>query len=190
MPTDAFTNSDGTALATHNASWTVSVGGFSVNTNSLYATGAAACLAFWNAASFNDDQYSQVVLVAVGGSNRYLGCAVRCDTGSADTAYTAQYRSGAAGFLSKRVAGTPTTLSSTLNTPNVNDVLRLEAEGTTITALVNAAQDEQVTDSAIASGAAGIYGQNTSTLHRLDDWDGGNLGAGVTGSPYYAYAQQ
>ena len=60
---DAFTASNGTALQTYSVNWTIQNGGFTINSNQVGpAQSGAECGAFWNADSFDNDQYSQATL--------------------------------------------------------------------------------------------------------------------------------
>lgn len=178
--TDNFNGTTGTALATYSASWTVNNGAFAIQSNAVgsAAGGAIEGSARWNADTFNNNQYSQGTVLTPT-ALLYIGVTVRVSTSGATTWYLYEV-SSADRFLYKAVAGTLTELGTTPTGASANDVLRLEANGTTITPKRNGTTDTQVgavTDSAIASGSAGIGGYNTAgtTDTRLDNWEGGNL---------------
>ncbi len=177
--TDAFTGSDGTALTTYSANWTLNFGNFALFSNSLRPNGGDVntdAAAHWNADTFGNDQYAQGTVPAI--STAYMGVAARCAT-SAATFYNFLVNSDAY-YLNKYVAGAGTNLG---NTPSpdltVGDTLRIEANGTSIVAKRNGTNKiGPITDSSITSGSAGVTGNGTGTGGvRIDNWEGGNLGA-------------
>lgn len=179
---DSFTNTNGTLLTTHNSSWTFQSGTIVIQGNAAATNSAARdCFASWNADTFNDDQYSQgtILTVTVG---EYAGVACRMASGTIDTNYHYYSESGVS-YFQKLVDGTYTQFGSTGSGFASNDVVRIEASGTTITPKLNGTTDTSVggavTDSSIASGAAGIggYGVVGASGTRIDDWEGGDLGA-------------
>jgi len=180
--TDAFTGTDGTALTTYSANWSLNSGNFVINTNAVAPNQATTeCGARWNADTFGNDQYAQGKLANSTTTGQTIGVAVRAATGGA-ASYYGFYADGSGGgktFLFKMVAGTWTQLGSLGAALAVNAVLRLEVSGTTLTPKVNGSTQSPPgaqTDSAHSSGAAGISGYSVSTSMRLDDWEGGNLG--------------
>ena len=178
-PSDSFTNSDGTALPTHNALWVENVGSFAINTNAVYSDNTATGLARWNE-TFADDQFSQATHAAEGGGTGRIGVATRIATDGASTAYFAFGRQGTSTdkVLGKRVTGTNTTLASSATDVIVGDIIRLESEGSTQRFLLNGSEILSATDTAIASGQAGLFSDNnSSTGKRLDDWSSGDIGA-------------
>ena len=180
--TDAFTGADGTALTTYSASWTYNQGTFALINNNVRPSNTAQCLARWNADTFNDNQYSKGSWPNVYGN--YSGVAVRIDTGGAVTAYT-YYANEVDRQLAKIVAGTRTQLGSTGAAPADGNTCELDASGTTITPILNGSTDATIgaqTDSAIASGAAGLSGTGNLDA-RFDNWEGGDLAGGGGGAP-------
>ena len=182
--TDAFTGTDGTALTTYSANWSLNSGNFVINTNAVAPNQLTTeCGARWNADTFGNDQYAQGKLANITTAGQTIGVAVRAATGGA-ASYYGFYADGSGGgktFLFKMVAGTWTQLGSLGAALAVNAVLRLEVSGTTLTPKVNGSTQSPPgaqTDSALASGAAGLSGYSASTAMRLDDWEGGNLGGG------------
>lgn len=183
--TDAFTGTDGTQLTTYSANWTLQLGDFDIQSNALAPDSLANSdsLACWTADTFNADQYSQIKIVAVSTAPASIGPAVRVASG-ATTAYLL-FHSSAAWELWKVVAGTWTKINNGASrTLQVNDVLRLEISGTTLTVKINGvAQGSPTTDSDIASGYAGLHANKDDANHRGDDWEGGNLAAGGLSIP-------
>ena len=182
--TDAFTGTDGTALTTYSANWSLNSGNFVINTNAVAPNQSATeCGARWNADTFGNNQYAQSKLANITTTGQTIGVAVRAATGGA-ASYYGFYADGSGGgktFLFKMVAGSWTQLGSLGAALAVNDIIRLEVSGTTLTPKVNGSTQSPPgarTDSAHSSGAAGLSGYSVSTSMRLDDWEGGNLGGG------------
>lgn len=199
--TDAFTDTNGTALESHDANWTmIGTGGnsssWAINTNAAYPDSTTSNFARWDGDTFGDDQYSQAVLAAIdaAGSGRF-GLAVRITSPGADTAdkdgycFAVRNWSGnEARYLYSVTDASETILDSDGTASSTSEVLRIEANGTTIRALVDDVEILSATDSTHTSGSAGLYANNKSTSDcRLDDWEGGNLGTG-TGTSTIALA--
>jgi hypothetical protein len=183
--TDAFTDTNGTTLTDHDSSWvwhSKYAGSFmEIQSNALDMAGGGGDIKLygWEADTFSDDQYSEATLInEVNGTE--IGVAVRVSE-SACTAYIYEADLNET-FFAKVIAGTWTDLGSTGGGWDVNDVVRIEAEGTTITPYVNSVVDSGVggaaTDSSISSGNAGVCGYGSGSTSRIDDWEGGDLGGG------------
>lgn len=176
--TDAFTNSNGTALTTHNASYSNQNGVCDIQSNGVHPNSASTEIGVrWGGDTFGDDQYSQLVMVAET-SGTYIGPACRMASG-ANSRY-GYYAGGDARYFFKVITGTFTQFGSSGGSPAVNDVLRIEASSSTITAKLNGAVDTAVgtsgtaSDSSLTTGYGGITGWHNSTT-RGDDLDTGNL---------------
>jgi hypothetical protein len=141
------------------------------------------CIAVWNADAFAANQYAQFTIAAIGSG--HLGAFVRGAIGADGYAcradgYITRYDN--AGSLTGE-----TILVSGLTTATTGDVLRGEAEGTTLRVLIDGVSAGSTTDATYASGPAGIWGYNGGDNY-IDNWEGGNLAA--AGNPWHAYAQQ
>lgn len=143
------------------------------------------CNAHYNAVSFPDDQWAEVVIgsVATGGGGQGIGPAVRRTTFENLYFFTANdgdFR------VYKRVGGSYTQLGETTVSALVEgDVLRLEVEGTTLTATLNETPvcATPVTDSDLSSGSAGMRGWEASGPVGAASWSGGDFdGGGITGA--------
>jgi endonuclease/exonuclease/phosphatase family metal-dependent hydrolase len=180
---ETFTNSDGVALATHNASWTVNAGNFAINTNSVYANGAGNgySMAIWNQSSFSNDQYAEITLPALT-SGGYIGVVVRGQSGSF-SGYIVVADSVGSSVL-RCDAGTCTLLTSG-GVFSQGDTLRLEASGTSITLKKNGSVLAGVTDATYSSGRPGLAGYSNVTGSRGDNFNAASisLGGGGGGSP-------
>lgn len=182
--TDSFTASDGTALTTYSANWTLNSGNFDIQSNSLRSnTGGTETAAHWDADAFNADQYAQCVASVLDTGSGRVGVAVRCNTGGTANYYGA-YWSSASCEVFKVVSGVFTQLGAAFSAPSTNDVVRLEVSGTTLTLKYNGSSQGTRTDSDLASGAAGVSGYDSGNNGRIDSWEGGNLGGGGGGSAY------
>jgi hypothetical protein len=171
---DKFTAADGTALTTYSSNWTNAVGTFTIYSNAVSADTSVDSLARWSADTFQNDQYAQVRIAALGSTNS-AGAGVRITT---NNGYL--YESDSARrYFGKVVAGTYSDFAAPIGTPgSVNDIFKITAIGTTITPIRNGATDSSfgaVTDSSIASGYGGITGYASANTSLLDDWEGGDI---------------
>jgi len=181
--TDNFNRGDSSDLGTN---WDVIYGA-----GHQIASNACACntgsedgwdgAEVWNADSFDDDHYSSATVSTAPGAGGATGLAVRCDP-TPDDYFYGYSSDNANAYLFKVVNGSFTTHDSGTAWTNGNTI-RLEAEGTSITALKNGSNDTSVsspwTDSSISSGSAGVsgYGAYSPTFNSIDNWEGVNLGA-------------
>lgn len=176
LASDNFTRANG-ALG---ANWS-NMGGGAINAltivsdavqdSSLSNDGAA----LYTGISWPNDQYSQGTIVATS-SGCGPGLVVRGSV-AAQTAYVLQ-SSSTTWTIQSFVAGTVTNLTSGTGTFVASDTLLLQAVGTTISAYHNGVLLGSVTNSAIASGNAGIYistdGSNLADAV-ADNFVGGNF---------------
>jgi len=189
--TEDFTYADGSSLEPGTTpNWTDFAGStrrMRIASNQL-TVGSAGIddFAAWNADTFVNDQYSQIVIKAIS-NGQYLGPAVRCSL-VASTCYFAYADDGSDGiYIVKRVIGVSTDLNTSLGVGwAVNDVIRLEVSGSNLTLKKNGSTVLTASDSDIASGAAGVCGFGTYTVPLADTWEGGNLvAAAATSSKLY-----
>ncbi len=183
--TDNFTAADGTVLTTYSANWTADRNNFVVNTNALAPNSSfAQCCAKWNADAFNNDQYAKATVAGMDlTSTIRMGVCVREASGNF-YGFTVTTGSRKLYVLN---AGAETVLGSDTVSCAVNDVLRLVAAGTTITAYVNDVSIFSVTDAALGSGSAGVAGEGHFTgltTQRIDNWEGGNGTGASSGTTY------
>lgn len=172
--TDDFNRANETPLA---SPWIIQTGsGSTLNLSSngvvLAAEVGAGTSYYYNGAAVTADQYSSCV--PTGNGFAQGGPFVRCGV----TGYSGYGVDPAFNQLIKYVSASPTLLGGTL-TPDiqVNDVLRVEAEGTTIRAFLNGVQmtGSPSTDSSLttAGNGVGIYAGEVS--QKLDTFDGNDL---------------
>lgn len=199
--TEAFTDTDGTALESHGAgNWALLISataGYSgINTNQLrplFSNTVRSVHRWAGAGAFTNDQYAELTLVTLSGdtASKEFGLIVRA---SADTDagadyyewYASQSTSPRPMTLRKVVNGTATDLDTTHPVAWVDgDVMTLEVVGSapaTITGYRNGTSVVSVTDSALASGKPGVTMRGISGGSGgpwLDTWVGGNVTTGA-----------
>lgn len=129
-----------------------------------------------------DAQFSEIVvgeeldtIAGFGG-----GPAVRMATG-ADTCYCVMLNTAAAEEvgLYEVTAGSAVQLGFYNGgaAPTAGDIIRLEANGSTIRVLVNAVERISVTDASISSGRVGLRGEAEIAYSFMQSWTGGDLAA-------------
>ena len=141
---------------------------------------------YWNAASFPADQWASII-TAVTSTNGFTGPEVRMNMSGVWTQYHTQWGGGNLGtgqpfVIQKKIAGTSTTLFNSIATNltvSVGDNLMLAVNGTTLLAYYNGICIAAVTDSSIASGAAGFELFNDSVVANaaIGSWSGGTFQA-------------
>jgi len=186
--TDNFTGSNGDALDVYSANWTCNDGGSGDDEVEIQSNAAAAAdsssdegAQHWNADAFNADQYSEATVVSLSAAE-LIGVACRCASGSTATFY-GWYSDSGVSYLFEVSAGAWSQIGTDGTAFGATDVVRIEAEGTTITGKINGGTDKSGTNGNISSGSAGLCAYGPSTSARVDNWEGGNLGAagGVIG---------
>ena len=171
--TDNFNRADAANLG---ANWTDPGGNWSIVSNQASGPGSGDQdnYAIWTANVFANDQYSQATLKSTGS----VGVTVRASgTGAGKQWYALRLLDATQAVIELVSNATGRSLLTTITHAfAVNDVIKLDAASTTLTAYLNGAQVGQVTNAALASGSAGIMIFSAPT-QTLDDWEGGD---GVT----------
>lgn len=179
-PTDNFNRANETPLA---GNWTKtggsSSGTINLSSNQIVRAGTSNNVGYyWNADTPPDDQWCEFDFISAVDS----GPACRSST-SALTFYFASIYTGPGGPfpVSKLVAGAHTALdTSSWGTLSSGDVIRIEAEGSTVRAKKNGSLIGSATDTEITAGRWGIQAwENGDTW---DNWQGGDFAAGHTGT--------
>lgn len=169
--TDDFTGNQSDPLS---ANWTTLDGSWVIGVNTANNASSQGNAAYWNADTFNDDQYSQCTVSGAGSSNgggpgvrmaATRGYIAVVDSSSQISVYA---WTGDEGYTLLGSAFTGLTLAE-------SDVIRLEVSGTTLTLKQNGASLGTRTDSNYSSGSAGIFAYQLNLPVALDDWEGGNL---------------
>lgn len=175
---ETFSNNNGTALTTHNSSWTLLNGNFAINTNAVYSnTAVTDTMAAWNATAFSNDQYAEITVTVIASSS-YIGVAVRTQDGS-HSGYGV-YCNSVELKLIEWNTGTPTTHYTGIACA-ANDLLRLESVGSTIVLKLNGYTIAVVSDSTYNSGKPGLVGRGNASTTRGDGWTAGSASGGGGG---------
>ena len=184
MATDNFNRADSADLG---ASWDVMTGetAMKILGNACYPSSVTSdATESYNAVAFANDQYSQVLVASIGadGIGAGVGIGLRMATGARTYYRVVACLSGSE--IAKQVAGTYTQLGTNATAWVIGDTLYVSVSGTTIQVKRNGSNLFSATDSAIASGRAGVsHSSNTTADSKVDDWDGGDLAAAVTRVP-------
>ena len=171
-------------------------GGLGANWTTVFSTFAPAIVsnqcnegtinqendAFWSALTWPNNQWAEVSIIVASGSGDYVGPGLRNASGSVFSSYVVYVVGplGASSLLEvyKTVSGASTLLASATFTVAANDVIRLTVEGTTLNAYQNGIlRHGPLTDSALASGSAGLAMYNSAGAAQtiLDNWQGGDF---------------
>jgi hypothetical protein len=176
VATETFTASNGTQIETLTG-WDLNNGALDIFSNTLAPDSGGVNSLAHQTDVLSADQFAQGTVVNQGVV--VIGVAVRVHA-SDHTGYTFNTENGAT-YIQKFVTGTETLLDSGTGVAT-NSVIRLEISGTTLTPLDDGATPAGVTasftDSAIASGFAGVCGYDDGNQQRLDTWSSGALGGG------------
>lgn len=174
--TENFNGTNGTGLAAHNAAFVavMGAGAFSLESDRLRCDAWTNVASRYNGSAIGSNQYAECVIRGTAEAFRWMGVIGRCASGAA-TFYAAYYEATTL-RLSKFVAGAESILGANNSfSPSDGDVLRLECSGTTIRVLVNGSEEASATDSDIASGDPGVFGNGGAATTRIDDWEAGDL---------------
>lgn len=187
MATDNFNRADG-GLGTN---WTDQFTGGGLTTRIISnqanegSSSSDGALAFWNASAFANDQYAELAISGIEPSGGYVGPTVRCSgTNGSLACYIGMALTSGRARIYKATAGFsfPGTLVVDLGTISGaawvdGDVVRIEAQGTTLRMYRNGVQiGTDTTDASLASGSAGLFVHGP----QADDWAGGDLGGDTT----------
>lgn len=173
LASDTFTGANGSSLS---ASWTVVFGAWQIQSNQATPNNVgASSFATWNANTFNNDQYAEVTNARATGSGNFAGVSVRCSL-SVRTGASVVWDNSQC-YISTWANGTQTVVAGPITPPSVGQVVRIEAQGTTLRVYFDGVLGgRSYTPAGLpASGAPGIEGYNNSNTIGIDDWKAGNL---------------
>lgn len=184
VATDNFNRADGPI----GSNWTNAISGEGFNVSSNAATpvnDGVNAVVFWNANSFENDQYSKCILVADNVGFKGPGARFSVDNG-----YIVNASHAGTIRIQKVVGGALTELQNTGDTPVAGDELKIEVTGQSPNIEIKAYKNGSQVGTTVTgqsdhnSGAAGIYVHDPGGLStRVDDFEGGNL-ADVTAKPF------
>jgi hypothetical protein len=153
--------------------WTTATGCIAIKDISNGVAGVntyAGNCAYWNANSFNNDQYSQIKVLDTAG---FPGVILRHGTNY----YAAGVTSATRINIWRYDAGAFTNLATINTAVAVNDIFKADVVGTVITVYINGVPvgNYDDTGSSIVSGPPGVYVYGIlASAPDLDDWEGGN----------------
>ncbi len=182
--TDLFTNTNGTALSSHDAGWNLDVGGAAdIQSNGAQGNAAGQTIYRWTSDTPDDDQYIECIWDGDNSNGSvFSGLFIRL---SASGNGYVLYANGSNVYLSRIDSYSETNLGSGAVSLTTGDVVRISVTGTSITTTKNGSATgmPSATDSNYASGSAGLLFVNDGTNARMAsitiDSVGG--GGGATG---------
>ena len=173
-----FTGTDNHLIPIDDPSWYAMKGYFAYSGNAAFPRYTGDQCISWQDDAFNNNQYSQGTVVQIDAG--YVGVAVRAFRTPGDlTKYNFYgfYGSNSRCELFKYVNSVYTELDTDEFIGfSISDLVRIEANGTTIRGLIEGFEILSVVDGDLSSGAAGLVGIGYNPTARIDDWEGGNLG--------------
>ncbi len=134
----------------------------------------------WNANTFNNDQYCEFKYVQASTYGADFMPLVRLTNDANGNSYGFyMWSGGPTARIRKHVNGVVTEITTYGLGIALNSVYSIEAEGTTIRALVDGVVKFTATDSSVASGTVGMVGPNSNSgaPKGFDNFVAGNLGA-------------
>lgn len=189
LATDSFNRANANPIG---ANWTTvtSQGAFQIVSNAAtVASLAADSASLHSGISWTgvNDQYAQANITQVGGGGGLgtgFGLVVRGDAATA-TMYRLVVGTGSNNIeLAKLITGAYTLIWDRTATFNSGDLIRLEAQGTTLRVFINGVQvGANTTDSSIASGSPGMGYSASATSGSMDNWEAGDFTSASPGFP-------
>lgn len=179
LAADNFTRANATGIG---AAWSTvtAEGTFDIvsNTAACHDKTLDSCM-YYNAITWPNDHYSEVKVSAFGSPGvSAAGIGVLMRASAVAQSYYRFFMTGPSGTaqLRKRIAGTGTTLGSAAGSVGAADLIRGNAQSTTISGQKNgAAALVSVTDSALSAGNAGIhYSSTDSNVCSVSNFAGGD----------------
>ncbi len=179
IASDTFNRADAFPLGSNWSRAINAADDFSISSNQAAVRASGTHTAdYWSASSFSDDQFSLATFLNV---PTYIGLVlVRAASSTANTYFGGEdpyhLSTGSAYVIGKEVSGSFTMLASSSQTMAINDVVEIDVKGTSLTLIVNGATLLTATDTAITSGAPGIYAKvSVAGQAVMDNWSGGNI---------------
>lgn len=146
------------------------------------SNGSLDAVMYYSAISWPANQYSQAAESTDGTNNGAgAGISLRCSSVAQTYYWCVVNRAGSNNLtVTKAVAGAHTQLGQRTVTGVDGQIVYCEVQGTTLLAKYNGTQaGATISDSAIASGSAGIAYSSSLSDANLDTWEGGDFAAAV-----------
>ena len=179
IATDDFTGDNGASLG---ANWTQVDNGWSRSGGKAACVAALEACEHWNESVNNigDDQYSKAIVSNAGGD--YLGVAVRMKASTnAGDGYLFYSLAGTGSFISSQVAGTRTNHQGPLTAFANTDEVEIRVTGQTVKCYIDGVQvgsDQDMSAVNLTGGQPGLFAYGVMLDGTMDDFEGGDLGAG------------
>lgn len=178
---DAFTDTTGTNLESHNQSgvWFKLLSNASMVITSNYVRGGGSENYYYHTQTYATAHYSKATVLTDG--NDYIGVMVRAQAGTSNT-FTGiiAWAHSATVVYGSLISGSWTS-GGTISVDPTAQTLELRCDASDATKyyiFIAGVQQASWTVATIAGGRAGIgNGGSNSTVQRLDDWEGGDVGA-------------
>jgi hypothetical protein len=175
-------------LHTANANWVYDNGTYTVLSNAVYCSAAAAFpfnVAHRSDASPGADQYAEcVVIIGTNSGVQNGGPAVRIGAGG--TTYYALQLANNISHIVRASGGVLTVIRSSTVAAVTGDRWRITARANVITAWRNGIAMGSVIDNTLSSGNVGMVNAGNATLNGFTAWAGGNYVWQQTGSDTFA----
>lgn len=165
---DNFNRPDASTLGPN---WTDLVAGCKIVSNQATASDNNADTAYYSAATFRADQFSQATAIA---RSSAPGVCVRTSGTSSNQNYYVFELGASVAILGKVVTNTFTQLASIAHTFAANDVIKVYVKDSFLAGVLNGIEVLSVTDTDLTSGRPGITLDGTGDI--VDSWSGGDVG--------------
>jgi hypothetical protein len=175
---DSLSSVSSQDLVAYSSNWTYALGALNIASSGVSHTGGGAGGgAYWNAVSFNNDQWAQCSIGALSTGSGAMGVGLRMDASSGGNAYFAEAQS-TVGALYLEVGyilnGARTVLKLLgMSSWSIGDVILFSVVGNTLSVFQNGSLLYRTTDSTLSAGHAGIigFGSNTGTINAFSAGD-------------------
>lgn len=179
---DNFNRADGAVGANY-----TTVAGTPLVTSNTYGGSTANNSCYYNGDTPNADCYAQAKFNLPSGGSEVLAIGVRLDTASFN-GYYVQYQFGGGTQIIRIDAGAPTTLATLASDPTTGQVVRLEAQGSTLRVYYNGSLIGSTTDGTYSTANRTFLVQtNSGQAGSLDDFETGNLAAATLEQTHYRF---
>jgi hypothetical protein len=177
----------GQSIAVYDANWTINRNQLEMETttpNTVQPDDAADADAYRNDISNTADTYAEGTWRIFGGASNYAWVTVRLTTDAAPDGYVVYVQSTAI-QMARMDNGSFTNLGSA-STIATGQLMRVEAEGTTIRGKSNGTQFASVTDSTYSTGRVGLggYGYRSTVDSGISSFAADALGAAAASFPF------
>jgi len=180
--TDTFTNTNGTSLPSHNADYTARQNTYSIQNNAARAeSGQVAYVTYdgnVDGGALDTDHYISGIFDSDdsnGSQNAGLMVRALSDTGYW---YSTNINGGGELYRCDSLSSENTTVLDTMLSFTPGSEVELQANGTSLSLLVNSVEQMSATDSTYSTGTVGMAAYNGGSSAEIASIEIGNLGGG------------